>query len=222
MSAQLTKEEKFVMFRIGTSLLAVPVDQVIEVYQPELITPIPQSPPNLAGVINFRGQIVPVLDLAGKLALQGQPDEEALYVIISDKLGGMAGILVDYVESVISVDPKNIKTTGEVLGKRIEDIPYLTGITMTDEGIVLILDLSKIASVDEFKFFEELRKSSIDTEQAKSSTKAKSGSSDSFGLNLEDLNKKELVQIATELGVTNPSSKTRSQLIEIIKEKMGL
>ena len=220
MSTQVTKEEKLVMFRIGKSLLAVPVDQVIEVYQPEIITPIPQSPPNLAGVINFRGQIVPVIDLAGKLALQGQPDEEALYVIISDKLGGMAGILVDYVESVISVNPKDIKTTGEVLGKRIEDIPYLTGITMTEQGIVLIIDLGKIASVEEFKFFEELRKSSPATTQAP--PPSKSSSSDTMGFDLEKLTKNELVQIASELGVTNPSSKTKSQLIDLIKEKMGI
>ena len=220
MSTQVTKEEKLVMFRIGKSLLAVPVDQVIEVYQPEIITPIPQSPPNLAGVINFRGQIVPVIDLAGKLALQGQPDEEALYVIISDKLGGMAGILVDYVESVISVNPKDIKTTGEVLGKRIEDIPYLTGITMTEQGIVLIIDLGKIASVEEFKFFEELRKSSPATTQTP--PPSKSSSSDTVGFDLEKLTKNELVQIANELGVTNPSSKTKSQLIELIKEKMGV
>ena len=220
MSTQVTKEEKLVMFRIGKSLLAVPVDQVIEVYQPEIITPIPQSPPNLAGVINFRGQIVPVIDLAGKLALQGQPDEEALYVIISDKLGGMAGILVDYVESVISVNPKDIKTTGEVLGKRIEDIPYLTGITMTEQGIVLIIDLGKIASVEEFKFFEELRKSSPATTQAP--PPSKSSSSDTMGFDLEKLTKNELVQIASELGVTNPSSKTKSQLIDLIKEKMGV
>ncbi len=226
MSTQLSSEEKLVVFRIGNTLLGVSVDQVIEVFQPEVITPIPQAPVNLAGVINFRGQIIPIIDLAGKLQMQGNPDEENLYVIISDKLGGTAGILVDYVESVLGVEKQNIKATGEVLGKRIEDIPYLTGIAMTDLGLILILDLSKLSSTSEFEFFKELRAGSIELSQvAPATTPPTATSTDSdmeFGLDFDALKKSELVQIASELGISNPSSKTKGQLIDLIKEKMGM
>ncbi len=226
MSTQLSSEEKLVVFRIGNTLLGVSVDQVIEVFQPEVITPIPQAPVNLAGVINFRGQIIPIIDLAGKLQMQGNPDEENLYVIISDKLGGTAGILVDYVESVLGVEKQNIKATGEVLGKRIEDIPYLTGIAMTDLGLILILDLSKLSSTSEFEFFKELRAGSIELPKASPamtpSTASSAEADMEFGLDFNSLKKAELVQIASELGISNPSSKSKNQLIELIKEKMGM
>jgi len=91
-----TSSEKVVVFELGDSLLAVPLSAVLEVLSLPQVTPLPQSPDWLHGVVNLRGEIVPAVDLTGvwKLGLPAEPRLARLIVVRSSDAATQVGLIV--------------------------------------------------------------------------------------------------------------------------------
>lgn len=149
-----TQDQKYVAFRLADEFYCVDVHRVNEVYVPTgSITPIPNSPDHVAGVINFRGSIVSVIDLRNRLRLKDkiksssgiEDDEDRIYVIIVKNGGSTIGLLVDYVESVITISQDNIQSTLDLISDK-EKTAFLDGIARTDLGLTILLNLETILS----------------------------------------------------------------------------
>lgn len=135
-----------VVVRLGAGRFAVDLASVAEVGRVPAVTRIPGSPEWLAGVANWRGRLMPVLDLRGLLGAQRGPlgGSARLVVLVDD--GVHAGVLVEAVDG-----------TG-ALGERVEEFPpslagpgatLLSGQVPRDDGPVAVLDASAVLRLRE-------------------------------------------------------------------------
>jgi purine-binding chemotaxis protein CheW len=125
--------EVHVRVGIGAEHYALPVDRVREVAELGDVTPLPGSPPEVMGVCNLRGQVVPVIDLARVLDLsQGKAER-----IVVTEVGELrAGLAVDAV-----VDVGELPEASEQV-----DSPFLTGAVLVEGTLVGMLDADAVLS----------------------------------------------------------------------------
>jgi chemotaxis signal transduction protein len=108
-----TAETQVVTFRTGMETYGMEINRIREIIMPHDITSIPGMTDTVKGIINLRGEIIPVVELAAILnAKNTNPDNVATKprVIILDQSQGGYGILVDEVMQVIKVQPEDVKT----------------------------------------------------------------------------------------------------------------
>ncbi len=160
------EQKKFVAFRLNDEYYAIDVHLVNEVYVPTAITEIPKAPNYTAGVINYRGQIVTVIDLKKRLNISEidvktdyddllESDDERHYVIIVKTEDSVVGLLVDYVESVISLNTDQIQSGIDLLSGK-EATAFLAGIADTEYGLTIMLSLDAILSEYDLTEIEKL------------------------------------------------------------------
>ena len=119
---------------------AVNVSQIKEIQEYAQITAVPNSHPSMRGILNVRGQIIPIIDLRKILSL---PDvlPDKTHILISDVDKNMIGFLVDKVEQVIKISEQDIDFTKPEFLKHID---YISSIAKINDELISILDLKKI------------------------------------------------------------------------------
>jgi len=116
----------------GGEHYAIPVDGVLEIADRGDVSEIPGAPPEILGVRNLRGQVIPVIDLAKGLGLQSSSERERI-VVVEDS-GRLAGFAVDGVVDVGSL--------GEVTEEL--DSQYLRGALLSDGALVGVIDIAAL------------------------------------------------------------------------------
>lgn len=105
---QEPQTEKYLLFLSGELLFGVSASAVVEIITNHVITWVPLVPNHVRGVINLRGQILPILDIR---RLLGQEEQENTCIIILQVGEEQLGILVDQVEKMVDVDTASILPT---------------------------------------------------------------------------------------------------------------
>jgi len=100
-------------------MLAIDVEHLYEVVQEAIITPLPLVPMGLAGVVNFRGEILPVIELAPWLTSNGRCGDETVKVMVVQGGGGQVGLRIDAVRDVAEYQ-ELIPADGEILRPGLE------------------------------------------------------------------------------------------------------
>src|SRR4029079_5906370 len=96
-------ERTFLQFQVGSSAFGLPVSHVVEIVRVVAFSPVPSPSPNLLGLVNLRGRMVPVFDLCRALGLGDRPLSLRMYVVITEAAGETVGVLVDDVNDVVTV-----------------------------------------------------------------------------------------------------------------------
>jgi hypothetical protein len=92
-----------VSFEVNDRSYALPLEQVVEVVRMVAVTPLPDAPAGLAGVVNLRGQLIPMIDLRPRFgAPPTEPDPSHVF-IVAEAGGRTAGVLADWVEDVVEL-----------------------------------------------------------------------------------------------------------------------
>ncbi len=133
---------QFVAFSIGDQHYCVDIMQVREIRAWDGASSLPNAPQYVRGVINLRGQIVPVIDLRARFG-QGETETEngavIVVVMIADKLHGL---LVDAVSDILSIRPDAIAAAPETASGS----GLLTGIITIDEQMVAVIGLERLTA----------------------------------------------------------------------------
>jgi purine-binding chemotaxis protein CheW len=142
---------QFLSFTLAGSVCAVPLLEVREILQLGAITPMPSTPPSIRGVIDVRGDVVPVVDLARKLGLgETALTRAACTLLVEVALEGgpiTMGVLADTVREVIEASPDEILAP-PAFGPGVR-VDCVTGLARAGDGLVLLLDLGRVISVQE-------------------------------------------------------------------------
>jgi len=138
---------QLVSFRLGTQRYAVDILRVQEIDNMKEITCIPNALPYLAGAINLRGKVIPVLSLRTKFAMEKNGDNEKEKIVIIDIKGTVMGIIVDSVSDVLRIPSDVIEPPPQVSSRLNSGL--IRGIAKLQEGLVLILDMDKLLDSDE-------------------------------------------------------------------------
>lgn len=139
------KEEQVVVFLLEGEEYAAPILEVQEIIPTGEITQTPNVPDHIDGIINVRGTVATVINLARRFKLtQKDPEHAGQYIILCSSHGQLFGMRVDEVRTVIKLSQNNIRSaqTGEH-GSRSE---FIKEVAVVDDRIILILDVTEILS----------------------------------------------------------------------------
>ena len=147
---------QYVVFRLGQTQFGVEVGQVLRIVRLTPITRVPRAPHFLEGVINYHGQVVPVVDLKKRLALPGgEKYSDAARILIVEleasaevsRAAQTIGMLVDAVVGISRLSDESIEPPPEMVAQ-VNGV-YLTGVAHYEERLVVLLDLSRVLTVEE-------------------------------------------------------------------------
>ena len=143
-AAELTQQ--FLAFKLGTEHFAVEILRVLEIRELSPITPIPNAPSYVKGVMNLRGTIVPVIDLRMRFGA-GEATYHDFTVIIVVSCGSRyVGLIVDAMSDVLEVRSSDIAPPSD-LSLQV-DVMNLAGIIRNNDDIVLVLNLDRLLSFE--------------------------------------------------------------------------
>ena len=149
---------QLVGFVIGKELFGVNILMVQEIIREMPFTPIPNSPDFIEGVINLRGNIIPVIDLRRRLNASSDKPASNIWIIILNINNRVAGFIVDSVTKVLKVPLENIKPPPDIVVSSLQN-QYITGVCRIDEHLLILLDFNRILLVDEIKKLRGLNES---------------------------------------------------------------
>ncbi|PZX15147.1 purine-binding chemotaxis protein CheW [Breznakibacter xylanolyticus] len=156
------EKSTYLTFVLGKEYFAVNVDQVLEVLQHQQITKVPKTPEHILGIINFRGDILPVVDTRKKFNLELQDDNQRSITIVFDIHNEEQRVLIaataDAVKDVIEVEPDEIKPVPE-MGISY-NTKFISGAIRRDEVFIMMLNVEKVFSVGDLALVQQLSESS--------------------------------------------------------------
>ena len=132
-------------FSLKGQRYAVSPASVREVIRPGGITPAPGAPEDVLGIVNLRGQIVPVLDGRRRFGLDvanEADDEEARRVIVFDEGGTVVGMRIDVIGEMLTFDPDDVAPPPPGRAERRDD--PVSGVVTRDDGFIALVDVQKL------------------------------------------------------------------------------
>jgi purine-binding chemotaxis protein CheW len=129
-------------FYIGDALFGIDALEVQEVIPLGNLTPVHHAPETISGIINLRGQIVTIMNLAARLGMETNADESMGHILIAAWQGENVGLLVDRVADVVPAEmddlapiPANISAAQQ---------RFLKGVCVADQRLVAVLDIDVV------------------------------------------------------------------------------
>jgi purine-binding chemotaxis protein CheW len=143
-SAEIQYEDKeeiqVVAFQLGQEEYAVDILNVQEINRLLNITRVPRTEGHIEGVVNLRGNIIPVINLHKKFNLPSAGDDDDKRIIVFEFDDVRAGIIVDEVSEVLRVSVADV----EQISYHSVDAAMIKGIAKVDDRLLILLDLQKI------------------------------------------------------------------------------
>ncbi|HWS30764.1 MAG TPA: chemotaxis protein CheW [Clostridia bacterium] len=137
-----TQYGRYLTFPVGEESFAVAISCVSEIIGIYPITPLPDVPAHVKGIINLRGKIVPVIDIRLKFKKPAIPYDERTCVIVMETNGLFAGLIVDSVSEVLTIPDEQIVAPPSYGAN--EQNRYISGIGTADDKVTLILDADEL------------------------------------------------------------------------------
>lgn len=141
----------FLTFVLGDDLFAVNVVNVLEVLEQQQITRVPKAPAHILGIINFRGEILPVVNTRIKFSLPANGEDTKKYIIVYDLVKNNEQYTIaataDGVKDVIEVTEDEIKPVPE-MGLSF-DVRYISGVIRRNERFVLLIHPDQVFSASD-------------------------------------------------------------------------
>lgn len=136
---------KFLVFKLESEEYAIDIQKITTIIEKDMsIARVPKTPDYLKGVINLRGEIIPVINLRKRFKLQEEDTKENRIIIV--KLEDIAvGIIVDSVAEVVELDDNSIENITNIGGPMSFD--YIMGVGKIDGRIITLLHLEKLISL---------------------------------------------------------------------------
>lgn len=145
---EIVDEVQYIVVKLGNEQYGVDISYVDNIVRMSRITRVPKSQPYYVGVINLRGEVVPIMSLRKRFGLE--PDEYSnatRIIIIRLEDQSIIGFLVDEVREVVNIDPRQVEKPTFKLDE--DNASFLAGIGKKEDGLISLLDIRAI--VEEVK-----------------------------------------------------------------------
>lgn len=142
----LDKEGKYLTFALAREEYGLEILKVREIIGYMEITAVPQTPHYVKGVINLRGQVIPVVDLRTKFGMEtAEVTEQTCIIVVEITQAGRkfnTGIIVDRVQEVLDIAGKDIEEAPQFGGA--VDTDFILGMAKIGESVKILLDIDKV------------------------------------------------------------------------------
>ncbi len=142
----ITSEVEFVTFFTGGQSFSIDIRQVREIRRWSAVTPLPHAPAEVLGVMNLRGSVIPIFDLAVRFGLDRTPDNPRNVVVIAAHEAQTVGLLVESVSEILSVARDRIQETPDLRSDNSRQ--SIIGVIPVDDGMTRIIDLGAVIQTD--------------------------------------------------------------------------
>lgn len=152
---------KYLTFALGKEEYGIPIQRVKEIIGMMEITGVPRTPDFIKGVINLRGKIIPLMDLRLKFGLPERPYSERTCIIVVEVASGeergvrMMSIAVDMVSEVVNIADGDVEQPPRY-GNGV-DIRFLRGMGKVKGKVVMLLDMDRVLSAEEFALLGDVK-----------------------------------------------------------------
>ncbi len=153
----ISEIRQYLTFRLGDEVFGLDVGKVREILDMTTITKIPRTPEFLRGVINLRGNVVPVVDMRLKFGLPTVEKTVDTCIVVTEVTleneTTVLGALVDSVQEVFELEPGQIEPAPRI-GTRLRT-EFIMGMGKRDGKFIMLLDVDKVFSCDELSLVQE-------------------------------------------------------------------
>ncbi|MBQ7752569.1 MAG: chemotaxis protein CheW [Treponema sp.] len=158
--AELESQFQLVTFHLGEELYGVNIMDVKEIVKLQNVRYIPNAPYYVEGIINLRGEIIPIIDLHKRFKIQSsvsETEEDSIdggFIILKIE-GSQIGIIIDKVERVVSVKAEDVKEPPQMLSGIGSE--YIEGVIREEHGYLIMLNIRKLFNAKELQKIIEMQ-----------------------------------------------------------------
>ena len=137
---------QLITFEVESQVFGVDIMAIREIRAWTPTTRLPQVPNYVAGVVNLRGTVLPVIDLAARLGWRASEPGARHVIIVTQVAGQFRGLIVDSVSDIVTVPHDALQmppATGDAV------VPFLEGLASIDERMVMVLDLPSLTQASD-------------------------------------------------------------------------
>ena len=145
--AQTNTDNLCLTFRLSDQDYGIAIDKVQEIREWTKVTPLPSSPAYIRGMLNLRGAIVPVIDLRRRFGLDALEHDNTTVIIVVNVGSRLAGLLVDTVSDVISVDHGQRRALPEFEGHA--NRRFIESLAQIDDRLMLLLNVDQLVAPED-------------------------------------------------------------------------
>ena len=165
--ALLEKEGKYLTFALGHEEYGLEILKVREIIGYMAITAVPQTPHYVKGVINLRGQVIPVIDLRARFNMElAEITEESCIIVVEIHQNGRnfsTGLAVDRVEEVLDIDGANIEEAPQ-FGSSV-NTDFILGMGKIGDSVKILLDIDQVLTREDISGFAGTSSSQPESKQ---------------------------------------------------------
>lgn len=151
-----TQKDKYLTFHLGKETYGIEIYYVIEIVGIQKITEVPDMPEFVKGVINLRGQVIPVMDVRTRFKMAPREYNDRTCVVVVSVDDTDIGLVVDTVDEVADIPEADISPPPKI-GKSASS-RYIKGMGKTGEDVKIILDVNKLLFEEELATLSAERK----------------------------------------------------------------
>ena len=140
-------ENQFVIFKLENEHYGVNIVSVESIIKVQEITKMPHVPDFVEGLTNLRGAVIPVIDLRKRFDLNATEETKDTRIIVVEMGNITAGMVVDAVTEVVHMSADDVEPPSPMVST--VDTDFITGIAKIKKRLIILLDLSKVLSVEE-------------------------------------------------------------------------
>tara|TARA_R110000868_G_scaffold218576_2_gene469170 strand:- start:93195 stop:93728 length:534 start_codon:yes stop_codon:yes gene_type:complete len=141
---------QLVTFNLVGEEFGLPILDVREIIRMVEVTPVPHSPDFVEGVINLRGQILPVIDLRKRFNLASTEANDDTRIVVVEISHNLIGLIVDGVKEVLRIPSETVNAAPQIVTSGI-GAEYIQGIAHYQDKMIILVDLFKVFSNDEME-----------------------------------------------------------------------
>jgi purine-binding chemotaxis protein CheW len=135
---------QYLTFRLGAEEYGIEILRVQEIKGYSAVTPIPNTPAYVKGVMNLRGTIVPIVDLRAKFLLAETTYNQFTVIIVVTVGAKVMGLIVDAVSDVLNISKGDIEAAPDFGGQ--VEANYISGMAKASDKLVALLDIDRVTS----------------------------------------------------------------------------
>jgi len=142
-----TLKNMYLTFRLGNEDYGIEIRYVTEIVGMQKITEVPDMPNFVKGVVNLRGQVIPVLDMRLRFHMMSRDYDERTCIIVVNIGGSQVGLVVDTVNEVRNIDDEQISPPPKTAGA--DSARYIQGMGKAGDAVIILLEGQRLLHENE-------------------------------------------------------------------------
>jgi len=147
-------DNKFLMCKLGNETFGMDIRHVTDIIELQNITQVPDMPDYVRGVINLRGQVIPVIDLRLRFGMEEREYDGRTVITVVNIQDTSIGFIVDTATEVQDISEKNIDPAPH-FNESGEKNRYIAGLGKIDQQVVILLDMEKLVSGEDMEALQK-------------------------------------------------------------------